>query len=64
MVKIIVMPGEPYNLYSLNNKNGYISTLRLPGQCINLTAEEIHSEIMRRGELYKQKHLTEQNNKN
>ena len=58
------MPGEPYNLYSINNKGGYISTLRLPGQCINLTAEEIHTEIMKRGELLKQKYLNEQNNNN
>ena len=36
VIKIIVMPGEPYNLYSINNKGGYISALRLPGQCINL----------------------------
>ena len=64
VIKIIVMPGEPYNLYSINNKTGYISTLRLPGQCINLTAEEIYTEIMRRAELYKQRHITEQNNKN
>ena len=64
VIKILVMPGEPYNLYSINNKGGYISTLRLPGQCINLTAEEIHTEIMKRGELLKQKYLNEQNNNN
>ena len=62
VIKIIVWPGEPFNLYSLNNKGGYISTLRLPGQCLNLTAEEIHLEILKRAELLKQKHITEQSN--
>ena len=61
VIKIQVMPGEPYNLYSINNKSGYISSLRLPGQCINLTAEEIHSEIMKRGDLLKQKYIQEYN---
>ena len=65
LIKIIVMPGEPYNLYSIHNKGGYISSLRLPGQCINLTAEEIYSELMKRAELLKQKDIIEQNkNKN
>ena len=59
VIKIQVMPGEPHNLYSINNKGGYISTLRLPGQCINLTAEEIHSEILKRNELLKQKYINE-----
>ena len=57
VIQIIVLPGEPYNLYSLTNKGGFISALRLPGQCINLTAEEIHSEIMKRGELQKAKYI-------
>ena len=51
VIKIIVMPGEPYNLYSINNKGGYISALRLPGQCINLTGEEILTELMKRTNL-------------
>ena len=61
VIKIIVMPGEPYNLYSINNKGGYISALRLPGQCINLTGEEILTELMKRTNLLKQKYI---NNKN
>ena len=61
VLKIIVMPGEPYNLYSIHNKGGYISTLRLPGQCINLTAEEIYSELMKRAELLKQKDINDIN---
>ena len=63
VIKIIVMPGEPHELYSLNNKDGFISTLRLPGQCINLTAEEIYTEIMKRGELLKRSYTNEQNEK-
>ena len=63
VLKIIVMPGEPYNLYSIHNKGGYISSLRLPGQCINLTAEEIYSELMKRAELLKQKDIENINNK-
>ena len=61
VIKIIVMPGEPYNLYSLNNKDGYISALRLPGQCINLTAEEIYSELMKRTNLFKQTNIINKN---
>jgi hypothetical protein len=63
VIKIIVMPGEPHELYSLNNKDGFISTLRLPGQCINLTAEEIYTEILKRGELLKRGDDNEQNEK-
>ena len=64
VIQIIIFPGEPYNLYSITNKGGFISTLRLPGQCINLTAEEIHSEIMRRGELLKEKYSSKKNEDN
>jgi len=53
-IKIKVMPGEPYNLYSLTSKEGFISTQRINGQLKILTAEEIHKEIMRRGGLLKQ----------
>ena len=63
VIKIIIMPGEPYHLYSLSNKGGYISTLRLPGQCINLTAEEIYTEIIKRGELLKRSDNNEENRK-
>jgi hypothetical protein len=63
VIKIIVMPGEPHELYSLSNKNGFISTLRLPGQCINLTAEEIYTEILKRGELLQRTDVNEQNEK-
>ena len=56
------MPGELYNLYSMTNKGGFISSLRLSGQCINLTAEEIFSEIMKRVELYKNRIIMEKNN--
>lgn len=63
VIKINILPGEPYNLYSLNNKGGYISTLRLHRQCINLTAQEIYSEIMKRSELLKQKYIQSQNKK-
>ena len=54
---MIILPGDPYNLYSITNKGGYISAMRLPGQCIKLTAEEIYAEIMRRAELLKEKYL-------
>lgn len=53
VINIIILPGEPYNLYSMTNKSGYISAIRLPGQCVNLTAEEIHNEILKRGGLLK-----------
>ena len=63
VIKIIIMPGERYHLYSLSNKGGFISTLRLPGQCINLTAEEIYTEIIKRGELLKRSDNNEENRK-
>jgi hypothetical protein len=59
VIQIIIFPGEPYNLYSLTNKGGYIAALRLPGQCINLAAEEIHSEIIKRGELLREKYINQ-----
>ena len=64
VIKINVMPGDPYQLYSLTNKDGFISTLRLPGQCINLTAEEIYTEIMKRGELLQRSYTDEHNDNN
>ena len=54
VIKILVIPGEPHELFSFTNKGGFISALRLPGQCINLTAEEIYTETMKRGGLLKQ----------
>ena len=50
VVKIIILQGEPYILYSMTNK-GFNSAIRLQGQCANLTAEEIYNEITRRGAL-------------
>jgi hypothetical protein len=52
IVKIIVLPGEPYILYSMTNK-GFNAAIRLQGQCANLTAEEIYGEIIKRGNLPK-----------
>ena len=62
VIEIIVYPGEPFNLYSINNKVGFISTLRQPGQCINLTAEEIQEQLFKRKNLFNQKHTL--NNEN
>lgn len=59
VVKINVIRGEPYVLYSLTSKEGFISTLRLNGQLRTLTAEEIHKEIMERGKL-KKNYINEQ----
>ena len=50
VVKIIILQGEPFILYSMTNK-GFNSSIRLQGQCANLTAEEITNEIIRRGKL-------------
>ena len=50
VVKIIILQGEPFILYSMTNK-GFNSAIRLQGQCANLTAEEITNEIIRRGKL-------------
>ena len=64
VVKINVLQGEPNILYSMTSK-GFHSTLRLQGQCANLTAEEISKEIIRRaklGELYKLENLVNLNN--
>ena len=52
VVKIIVLKGEPYILYSMTNK-GFNSAIRLQGQCANLSAEEIYKEILKRGTLQK-----------
>ena len=50
--KIIIKKGDPSILYSIS-KEGLISTMRLQGQCANLTAEEIHKEIIERNKYKK-----------
>jgi hypothetical protein len=47
VIKIIVHQGDTDKLYSISSKC-YISYLRLPGQCANLTASEIYEEIYQR----------------
>ena len=47
VIKIIVSQGEPKQLYSCTTK-GFNSYLRLKGQCICLTAEEIKQELFKR----------------
>ena len=45
--KIRIKKGNPAILYSISNE-GLKSAIRLQGQCANLTAEEIHKEIIER----------------
>jgi len=47
IIKIIVSQGETNQLYSCTTK-GFNSYLRLQGQCINLTAEEIRYQLIKR----------------
>ena len=47
VIKIIVSQGEPNQLYSYTTR-GFNSYLRLKGQVINLTAEEIRNELFKR----------------
>ena len=47
VIKIIVSQGETNQLYSYTSK-GFMSYLRLKGQCIFLTAEEIKKELSKR----------------
>ena len=47
IVKIIIYPGDPIILYSMCFDT-FISSVRLQGQCANLSAEEIHKEIIER----------------
>ena len=47
IIKIIVSQGELKQLYSCTTK-GFNSYLRLKGQCIGLTAEEIKNELFKR----------------
>ena len=48
VIKIIVSQGDTNTLYSITNKGGFISYLRLKGQCALLTAEEIKNELINR----------------
>ena len=50
VVKIIILPGDPYSLYSITKKNGFISAIRRQSQVFNLDAEEIVKEIIERNE--------------
>lgn len=47
VIKLIIYPGDPRILYSMSPKTFY-SSIRLQGQCANLTAEEIHKNIIDR----------------
>ena len=53
VVKIIILPGDPYCLYSITKQNGFISAIRRQSQVFNLDAEEITKEIICRNELKK-----------
>ena len=48
VVKIIILPGDPYSLYSITKKGGFISAIRRQSQVFNLDAEEIANEIIGR----------------
>lgn len=47
IIKIIIYPGDPTILYSIS-PHKFISSMRLQGQCANLTAEEIYKEVILR----------------
>jgi hypothetical protein len=47
VIKIIVKQGDVDKLYSVTNRS-YISYMRMPGQCVTLSAMEICEEIIRR----------------
>ena len=47
VIKLIIYPGDPKILYSMSPKT-FESSIRLQGQCANLTAEEIHKKIIER----------------
>jgi hypothetical protein len=51
VVKIIILPGDQYSLYSITKKGGLISAIRLQRQVLNLDAEEITKKIIERYEL-------------
>ena len=48
IIKIIIHQGDTNQLYSIIEKGGFISFMRLSGQCVNLTAQEIRNEIINR----------------
>ena len=50
--KILIKRGDPSILYSTSSK-GLHCSIRLQGQCANLTAEEIHRTILERNKLKK-----------
>ena len=54
VIKIIVSQGETNQLYSYTSK-GFNSYLRLKGQCIKFTAEEIRNELFKRDKNPEQK---------
>ena len=51
VVKIIILPGDPYSLYSITKKGGFISAIRKQSQVFNLDAEEITNKIIERNNL-------------
>ncbi|MCQ2817883.1 MAG: putative DNA binding domain-containing protein, partial [archaeon] len=48
VIKIIISQGDPKKLYSTDSKLGYHSYLRMPGQIVCLSAEEIFDQIIKR----------------
>ena len=50
VIKIIIHQGDTNQLYSVIEKGGFISYMRLSGQCANLTAQEIRDEIIHRNQ--------------
>jgi len=59
VIKLIIYPGDPRILYSMSPKT-FFSSIRLQGQCANLTAEEIHKNIIDR---HKNKNIIIKNEK-
>ena len=51
VVKIIILPGDPYSLYSITKKGGFISAIRRQSQVFNLDAEDITIQILERNNL-------------
>ena len=45
IIKIIIHQGDTDQLYSTIERGGYISFIRLSGQCINLSAQEIRDDF-------------------
>lgn len=55
VVKIIILSGDPYSLYSITKKGAFISAIRKQSQVFNLDAEEIANQIIERNDLKKNK---------